>query len=302
MGLYYLLLATANPGDNILVPEPSYPFYHKNAPSIGVQIRPYQLLPQQNWEIDFEQLEKLIDQKTRFLWIVNPSNPCGSIFSEQHMSEIFSFCKKKSIFIISDEVYWNESFSDQKFISFGHFQQDDVPVVVIGGFEKTFLVPGWSFSWIIFFDKNYKLKNIKFGVDSIYQIFLNPCSFLIHSVPEILDTLTADYTKNQMVHFEENYNFLFKQLKEIQGLQPIKSQGTFYLVVLIQLEFFPDFKNDQEFLQGLLNQENICILNLSSFNGKYQGFRMLTCATIDGHYNQFIVRIKRFCIQHYNKV
>jgi len=55
------------------------------------------------------------------------------------------------LFIISDEVYWNESFSEYEFTSFGHIESD-VPVIVIGGLEKTFMVPGWSLSWMIFFD------------------------------------------------------------------------------------------------------------------------------------------------------
>jgi aspartate/methionine/tyrosine aminotransferase len=67
------------------------------------------------------------------------------------MQEILDFCKKHDIFIISDEVYWNESFPKVKFTSFAHVTKD-VPVIIVGGMEKTFLVPGWSISWIIFAD------------------------------------------------------------------------------------------------------------------------------------------------------
>lgn len=151
MGLFISLMSITNPGDNVLVPEPGYPFFHKNGPSVGVEARSYKLNPEKGFQIDLEHLATLVDEKTRFLWIVNPSNPCGSIFPRSHMEEIFAFCRTHKLFIISDEVYWNESFSDQEFISFGH-ATTDVPVIVIGGMEKTFLVPGWSLSWMIFFD------------------------------------------------------------------------------------------------------------------------------------------------------
>lgn len=74
------------------------------------------------------------------------------------MADIFAFCRKNKIFIISDEVYWNESFHSYEFISFGHMATDEVPVIVLGGLEKTFLVPGWSVSWMIFFDKVDRLR------------------------------------------------------------------------------------------------------------------------------------------------
>lgn len=59
---------------------------------------------------------------------------------------------------MSDEVYWNESFENVSFQSFGHLTDDSYSLVVVGGMEKTFLVPGWSMSWMLFFDKNKSLN------------------------------------------------------------------------------------------------------------------------------------------------
>lgn len=151
MGLFIALMSITNPGDNILVPQPGYPFFEHTGPSMGVEARGYRLKNEKSFEIDLEHLSTLVDAKTRFLWVVNPSNPTGAVFSKQHMSDIFDFCRQRNLFIISDEVYWNESFSNFEFTSFGHATQD-VPVIVIGGVEKTFLVPGWGISWMIFVD------------------------------------------------------------------------------------------------------------------------------------------------------
>lgn len=156
MGLFYIFLSSVNEGENILVPEPSYPFYHKLAPSLKAETIGYNLLEDKNWEIDLEDLKKKVNEKTKFLWVVNPSNPCGSIWSEKHMREILDFCLAHNLFLVSDEIYWNESFEKGVFKSFGHIEHE-VPVVVIGGLEKTFLVPGWGCAWTIFFDKNQRL-------------------------------------------------------------------------------------------------------------------------------------------------
>lgn len=88
MGLLNLIFAFCNEGDNILVPEPSYPFYQKLGKGLGVGVRAYDLVPARNWEVDLEKMESLLDERTRFIWIVNPSNPCGSIFSLEHIKDI----------------------------------------------------------------------------------------------------------------------------------------------------------------------------------------------------------------------
>jgi len=104
MGLFVLLLSMCNSGDNILVPETGYPFFHKVAPALGVEVRPYKLIPEKSWQIDLGDADKKIDLNTRFIWIINPSNPGGSIFSKSHMLEILALSDKHKIPIVSDEV------------------------------------------------------------------------------------------------------------------------------------------------------------------------------------------------------
>lgn len=266
---------------------------------MGVEIRPYNLDEGKQFEIDLKQIENLVTEKTRFLWIVNPSNPCGSVFSKSHMQEIILFCYRHNLFIVSDEVYWNESFSTHEFISFGHVESTvSVPVIVAGGLEKTFLVPGWSISWLVFFDKNQQLKDIRAACKITNEFLDGPCSFMQKALPILLDELTLNYTKNFMKIFETNHMYLHKEFTKIKGLTPIPAQGTFYIAVLIKLQEFPQFASDQLFLQALLDEENVWILNLSAFNGGVQGFRMMTCAT-DEIYSKLIPRISAFCKRHH---
>lgn len=84
MALLTLLQAITDEGDNILVPEIGYPFYEYLGPAYGVEVRKYKLLKDKNWEIDLEHAKTLIDQKTQFMFVINPSNPCGSVFSKDH--------------------------------------------------------------------------------------------------------------------------------------------------------------------------------------------------------------------------
>ncbi len=91
---------------------------------------------------------------------------------------MLALARRKGKLIVSDEVYYNESFENEEFHSFGHLTTEEQPVVLIGGMEKTFLVPGWQLSWIIFFDKSGKLSAVRDTFANTVSLFNPPASFL----------------------------------------------------------------------------------------------------------------------------
>jgi len=123
----------------------------------------------------------------------------------------------------------------------------------------------------------------------------------MNAFPDLINELTADFCKKKiMPYFENNYYYVYDKIKKIKGLRPIQAQGTFYLSVLIDLEQFEDFKCDYDFLQALLNEENIFILSLSCFGGNVNGFRLIDAAKKED-YDEFVKRLEAFCSRHYKK-
>ncbi|KRX05680.1 Pyridoxal phosphate-dependent transferase [Pseudocohnilembus persalinus] len=297
VGLIHSILCLANEGDNILIPEPSYPFYQKTAKSLNVEAKPYKLLPEKDWEIDLGFMEQIIDEKTKFIWVVNPSNPCGSIFSKNHMYEIFQLAKKHNKILIFDEVYFNESFEGFQFTSASEIVKDQ-PLILLGGMEKTFCVPGWCVSWAIFYDPKCQIKPIIQAFMQSNSLIATPPEIISNALPDILDKLTLNFTKQLMPIFKQSYDHLLQQLTQIKGLKPIEAKGTFYLSVLIQMEHFPQFKNDQEFLQRLLEEQNIFLLSLNCFGGGQHGFRMMMAAPLE-YYDGFYESLSEFCLKYY---
>ncbi|CAK55913.1 unnamed protein product (macronuclear) [Paramecium tetraurelia] len=248
---------------------------HSYCHSTGTQVRKYQLQSENKWQIDLE------DLKSDFLYVINPSNPCGSVFSKEHVQEIIDWANQNRVLIVADEIYYG--------MSFGEFG----PIIRLGEMDKMFFTPVWQISWMIFYDKNHYAVEIKQAMYNICQFLLYANVFVINSLPQILDQLTIFYARDRMTHFKENHDFLIQELDQIRGLKCIPAQGTFYLTVLIDLEVF-QVKSDTEFAKKLLGEENIILLPLS-WNGteKYQGFRMLTIATKDV-YVEMIGRLKEF--------
>jgi len=138
----------------------------------NLEARHFNLIPDRGWEADPESLEALADENTVAMVIINPSNPCGSVYSYDHLAkvslyisetnisyDVFPVCyitqisndeneqiaetaRKLGIIIIADEVYDHLVFGNKPFIPMGVFA-DIVPVITLGSISKRWLVPGW---------------------------------------------------------------------------------------------------------------------------------------------------------------
>lgn len=95
----------AEHGQNILIPRPGFPLYKTLTSVYGVEYKQYNLVAEQDWAIDLEHLESLIDERTAAIVINNPSNPCGSVFSREHLLQILEIAERHRLPIIADEIY-----------------------------------------------------------------------------------------------------------------------------------------------------------------------------------------------------
>lgn len=115
--------------------------------------------PEKNWEIDLNDLESQIDKTTKAILLNNPSNPCGSVYSKEHLLDLLKVAEKHRIPIISDEIYSKMVFQGHVFYPLGSLSTS-VPVLAVGGFAKVYLAPGWRFGWIVVYDKKNLMKQV----------------------------------------------------------------------------------------------------------------------------------------------
>jgi len=113
--------------------------------------------PDRQWEIDLDHLEQLIDADTVAIVVTNPSNPCGSVYSKQHLLDILAIAERHFLPIIGDEIYGGLVFKGQHFYSLASLSKS-VPILSCGGTAKKYLVPGWRVGWILIYDKNETFK------------------------------------------------------------------------------------------------------------------------------------------------
>lgn len=143
----------AEAGKNILVPRPGFSIYRTLAIGHGIEVRSYDLLPDQQWQIDLDQLTTAIDENTAAIVLTNPSNPCGSVFTRAHILDILAIAERHRVPIIADEIYEHFVFPGVEYCSISSLSKN-VPVLSCGGLTKRFLVPGWRVGWIVIHDRN----------------------------------------------------------------------------------------------------------------------------------------------------
>ena len=158
--LEMVIAGICNPGENILIPRPSFPLYKTIADSFDLEVRYYRLDASNNWQVDLKDLDEQVDSRTRAILISNPSNPCGSVYSKAHLINVLAVAEKHGLPIIADEIYWDMVFSGEKFIPLASVSIN-VPIISVGAISKRYLVPGWRLGWIMLFDRHQQLTNVR---------------------------------------------------------------------------------------------------------------------------------------------
>jgi tyrosine aminotransferase len=107
-----------------------------------------------------EHLESLIDGNTAGILVNNPSNPCGSVYSKEHLQAILKLAEKHHVPIVADEIYGDIVFKGSEFHSMASLTST-VPILAVGGIAKAFVVPGWRVGWILIHDRNNLFREVR---------------------------------------------------------------------------------------------------------------------------------------------
>jgi len=287
----------ANPGQNILIPKPGFSIYKTLAEGVGVETKYYDLKPDDEWNVDIAHLSSQIDDKTAAVIVNSPSNPCGGVFSLEHMQEIIDVCEKHKVPIISDEVYEHVVYDGRTHYPFGAVSKT-VPVFTVSAISKRFLVPGWRLGWVIIHDRAGAITpQIRSCLTALTQRILGPCSLIQGALPKILRTAPKavfDHTNNLI---QENSRMFYELLSSMKGLEPIKPSGAMYMMVRIDLDSFPDFANDIDFTERLMTEESVFCLPASCF--AYPGFFRIVLSIPNDKAVEACERLILFCDRHY---
>lgn len=143
--IFAVLFALCDPDDTIMIPDPCFLAYKTIAEMLNARVISFKCLPDQQFEIDWDDFEQKISQKPKILQINHPCNPTGKAFTKTEMLRITDYCKKYNTLLVVDEVY-KDVWLNEEIPSFtGLYDQ----TVIISGLSKSFCMTGWRIGWIL---------------------------------------------------------------------------------------------------------------------------------------------------------
>jgi len=290
------IAALANPGQNILIPRPGFPLYSTLANGYGIETKEYDLIPECGWAVDLDHMESQIDENTVAIVVNNPSNPCGAVFTPEHLTAILEIADRHCLPIIADEIYDYFVFSDQEYVPIASLTET-VPVLSCGGLTKRYLVPGWRMGWITVHDRNGIFgKEIRGGLQKLSQRIIGANTIVQGALPAILENTPQSFFDSTVRMVEDNAEMAFRMLSEVPGLRPVMPSGAMYMMVGIDRSLFPQFENDLQIVESLVREESVFPLPGKCFNIP-DYFRIVL--TVPGDLMaEACDRIKQFCDRH----
>uniref|UniRef100_A0A2N9F6K2 Aminotransferase class I/classII large domain-containing protein n=1 Tax=Fagus sylvatica TaxID=28930 RepID=A0A2N9F6K2_FAGSY len=296
-----MLTVLARPGANILLPRPGFPYYEARAACTHLEVRHFDLLPENGWEVDLQAVEALADHNTVAMVIINPGNPCGNVYSHQHLNKIAETARKFGILVISDEVYNHITFGSNPFVPMGTFGSI-APVITLGSISKRWSVPGWRCGWLVTNDPNGTLRKsgIVECIKGCLDVSSDPPTFIQGAIPQILENTKEDFFSKIINIIREAADLCYDRIKEIPCITcPYKPEGSMYAMVKLNLCLLEGIGDDLEFCLKLAKEESVIVLPGMAVGMK--NWLRITIAIELSSLEDGLGRIKAFCQRHAKK-
>ena len=260
------LRAMVDPGDEVIVPQPSYVSYEPCAILAGAKPVIIELKNEDDFRLTAQELEDAITDKTKILVLPFPNNPTGAIMEKEDLIKIAKICIEKDIFVLSDEIYAELSYKGDH-VSIASIPGMRERTIVINGFSKAYAMTGWRLGYAM-------------GPEEIITQMTKIHQFAIMCAPTTSQYAAVDALKNgdedvkkMRTSYDQRRKFLMNAFKEM-GLPCFEPFGAFYV--------FPDIREfgmtSEEFAYALLDAQNLAVVPGTAFGDSGEGFLRISYA------------------------
>jgi hypothetical protein len=266
----WLFKLLCNPGDEVLVPRPSYPLFDYLAALESVAVRPYGLFYDHGaWCIDFHTLERALNERTRAIVVVNPNNPTGHFIARHELDTLAALCASHGIAIISDEVFRDYAIQPRS---------DSVPTLgstenaltfTLHGLSKAVGLPQMKLAWMLAGGPDHLVREAMQRLELIADTYLSAGTPVQCALPSLL-ALRLPVQAQIMARLRDNMEYL-----RATGLRTLHVEAGWYAIVshnhgddfaerllrdhdvLTQPGYFYDFESSGQLVLSLLTQPRV---------------------------------------------
>ncbi len=258
--MFYTILALAQPGDEVIYPDPGFPIYESVIRFAGAQPVPIALKEERAFSLDVNELADLITERTRLLIINSPQNPTSGIIPPGDLEAIAEIVVDKGIPVLADEIY-SRILYEGEFHSISVYEGMQDQTIILDGFSKTYAMTGWRIGYGVM----PRSLADKFG---LLMVNSNSCtaSFTQRAALAALQG-PQDDVHAMVAEFRRRRDIFVSGLREIPGIRCPRPGGAFYL--------FPNVSDlglsSRKFADHLLYEGNVAALSGHDFGARGEG-------------------------------
>ena len=280
------LRAMADPGDEVIIPEPCYVSYVPCAKLTGAVPVTIPLQEKNEFRLTPEELLDAITEKTKVLILAFPNNPTGAVMEREDLEKIAKICVERDIIVISDEIYGELTYTGNPHVTIAELPGMQERTVVINGFSKAYAMTGWRLGYAV-------------GPEEIIQQMTKLHQYAIMCAPTTSQYAAVEALRNgdaDVAKMRESYNqrrrYLVKTLRDM-GLPCFEPYGAFYVFPSIQhLGMTSD-----EFATRLLESKKLAVVPGTAFGDCGEGFLRISYAYSMSELKEALGRIQEFLLE-----
>ena len=282
-GLATALAAVIDPGDEVILAEPTYVSYVPDVIFAGGIPVAVPTRPEDAWQLEPEAVEAAITPRTKALFIGFPNNPTGAILEPETLRALAEIAERHDLLVISDEIYDRLIFGGHRHEAFSALPGMRERTILLGGFSKAYAMTGWRVGYACAPTDllDAMLKVHQYTIMSAPTTAQDAAAVAIYECEGDVERMIAEYDRRRR---------MFVSGLERIGLPTVEPRGAFYA--------FPDIRasglSSEEFATRLLHEERVAVVPGDAFGRSGEGFVRTTLATSYEHLEEALVRIERF--------
>src|SRR5258708_31116594 len=272
-----------NPGDELLIPAPSYPLFPFLADIQDVKLVRYPLLYDHGWQIDLHSLQQAITARTKGVIVVNPNNPTGHFVKEKELAKLNELCAAHELALIADEVFLDFALGNWKPVSFAGNQ--GALTFAMSGLSKICGLPQMKMAWLIASGPEELKRQALEKLEIIADTYLSPNAPVQLATPTLLE-LRLGFQKQLMTRVRRNLAELDLQLARQKVCTRLELEGGWYAVLRM-----PAVQTDEDLAIELLDTKDVYVHPGHFFDFAGDGFLVLSLITGEEEFAEGVKRL-----------